>query len=1524
MIKKLAPLIYCLTPLCALAETIEVTGVSGSVTQFSGDLNVTTDSYRFVYGTGINVTGGINSSAGFYVGQDAGLTPYVGAIYAESTINTPYSVTATDTITIGGPLYINDGYNLTIGGADTAVDITTGMVEAIGGFTVSNAGALSFAQFVASDEGTAASTISGSSLTIRTGDFQGLGARDVTVNVGTGAFSVENGAIENKSSGDMTITAGAITAENITNEANGDGPTGDLTINASSLTLTGGNATTNASFVNKGNFTGVISGATTLAHGFDLGTMGATNTFNLTTGTLSLGDRIGEFYNNNLNSFVLNVTAGDIDAGTNAIRNGTTNNNAGMNLTAQNVTAAGIENLATMNIESAGAFTMSGDVVNSGSLTAESATFTLANINNSGAATFNGTGAFNAAAVSNLTGAESLGITGSTVALAGLITNNAGAMSVESTGALSALGLDVNAGTMNVSGTALNIGTSGIDVAAGAALNTTGDIVSEGEVSIARNLAAGAGAAGAGDMAVSGGVVDITINNNEKLSVGNNVSATGSGVGMNLDAHTMEIGGNVSATNSGKVALGTAAGTNYALSVEGNVSATSGGEIYLYTDNALVSGAITENSGLIFTNYVNITTGSLNVQDGLWFDGVSHSNGFVIDSGNTFTLNTDLATVNGGGNVAAGKTLNILKLGNQLTPGLTMSGTFTNSGTVNVGSAERNYGAVSLGTLTNNGVFNVWTNQITGGNITNGANADLNLVSTGNVTLSNLTNGGAADVSGVAVSLGTVAANSGNSTGGGFRVVGTNSVSANSLNITGGAGAMDINAPVINIAGAVNTNGGVLHQGSGSTSSLNLLADEFTFNANSWTLDSFVADGGIGTYNITGTANFGLGIFVEDGALANFKRDAIDAPTLSADGDLVQNGSGLSADGTVNMISNDFTLKANTVNVGGDISVNNFTISNLDAANGVNITVGGNVSGGLDIMGLDRMTVGGDYTFDGNSKLLVIANSSSSHDYWTDVDFSGAQPVVNELTGGETALITVTGSLISQTSGTNMTSTPSTLADGQFGIVLRQAVTESSALWLANAADIQGVFSQLSVGFCNADGTQCVNYLDAFSGFNSTDENLPVYLVQQGDHDLYVVFDTRFGVPIGLFKLQPIVGATPGHTLGEWQSAGALDDVIEAMLNKAGFDYETAVLPVVQILFNGTPLEQVSPELYARMYDYTQSGNGNVIRAFSRLFQLREANQIADSLSMNTHANFLDVSDRFIDEAIWNRNRRLNKLWINGSYAMFTNDFEDIRGDGERFNLSLGYDWQANNTLILGWMLHGSYTDANVVDNIDLSYGDSGAVAGRMESDMTNLSVGGGLYFLNTLSNKARLYGDLMVDVNMIDVERNQTWVDTIKGDATSFGVAAELGLIHDWLNQYIIGNLYVRGGYNFGFDMTEKVGDTDYMNLEFDGYPILTPGYSLTAQKRVYPSAWFEFRPYLTVGVEYDLLGTPDTMKYKFALANKWTDYNIDIDPLWAHGGAGVEFLWVNGLHIGLGYRYQYNADVQMHKIHASMKYRF
>ena len=154
--------------------------------------------------------------------------------------------------------------------------------------------------------------------------------------------------------------------------------------------------------------------------------------------------------------------------------------------------------------------------------------------------------------------------------------------------------------------------------------------------------------------------------------------------------------------------------------------------------------------------------------------------------------------------------------------------------------------------------------------------------------------------------------------------------------------------------------------------------------------------------------------------------------------------------------------------------------------------------------------------------------------------------------------------------------------------------------------------------------------------------------------------------------------------------------------------------------------------------------------------------------------------------------------------------------------------------------------------------------------------------------------------------------------------MTAEFGLLHDILNQYIVGNLYARIGYNFGFDVTEKAAGSDYMHLKSDGYAVLTPGYSLTAQKRIYPSAWFQIRPYASIGIEYDVFGMPDSADYKFATANAYSEYDLALDPLWANIGGGVELLSARGMQFGLDYRYQYNEDLQLHNIKLSGSYRF
>ena len=1075
MIKKLVPFLYCLTPMCALSDTI-IPGTPGGMTPIDSALNLTDSSYIFQTGAGIIVDGGITTAGGIYIGHDAVLPLVPGSIYAESGIDSNYSILTDGSISVAMVLDIAGAYHLDLGGVGgNLYNFTADAIEARGGLKLS-ANVVSLGQFVASGTGTA--EIEANSLTITDGVFQALGSKNVTINVGTGAFNVSSGSIENKSTGTMSLTAGAITAQTITNESN----SGSMVINATSLQLTGGNSTDAASFINKGNFTGVISGTTTLAHGFDLSSMGATNSFSLTTGTLSLGDRVDAFFDNNLQSFTVNVTHGSISA--NIIRNGFDNLNAQMSLSASN--------------------------------------------------------------------------------------------------AINATGIVANGGTMNLASPTISVGNSGISVAGPGRLNisNTNTITSTGAVSVDQNLTAGLANAALGGMNVVSGFTNINAGNYD-VSIGGGISSNGSGNGVGVVAQTINVIRDVVSNNNGSIAL-----------------------------------------------------------------------------------------------------------------------------------------------------------------------------------------------------------------------------------------------------------------------------------------------------------------------------------------------------------------SAGTVNVGGNLGGDDVTITNPGLAEGMNITVGGSILGGTDIIGLAHMTVGGNYLFDSASRLVAFANSGTGYTYWGTATFDEANMVAvitNNLAGAE-PLISVSGQLITNITGDISAPNNSPLLDSQIGINLRSTVMGNTAIWLLHADDgieeLATRIAGLSVNFCNADGTICMDYLSAVGAYNGSGTDLPIHLVSydtDGDgikDSLYVVFDNSLADYGRMFKLQPIVGSARYYTTGEYQSAGALDDLIEYELISKGFSYDSP-LGVANLLFNGTPLNRVSNELYLRMQDYSVNNRPDVIRAFSRLFQLREANQIANALELNTHTVFKDLSDRFIDETIWNRNRRVNKAWFIADYGYFKDDLVDHHADGARIGFNFGYDWQESKTLILGWMGHVAHTRGQDNDVINLGYGTVKAT-GNVDTDVRNLNIGGGMYFIKTLGNKARWYGDAMLNLNFIDVTRDQTWVDRIEGDAVSYGLVGETGLIHDWLNQYIIGNLYLRAGYNFGFNMTEKVGGTDYMNLDFDGHFVFTPGYSLTAQKRIYPTAWFQFRPYATVGIEYDLATSPDTMKYKFAPVSVWTDYDVGVDPLWAHAGAGVEFLSVIGLHVGLGYRYQYNANIQMHKVHLSGMYRF
>ena len=771
----------------------------------------------------------------------------------------------------------------------------------------------------------------------------------------------------------------------------------------------------------------------------------------------------------------------------------------------------------------------------------------------------------------------------------------------------------------------------------------------------------------------------------------------------------------------------------------------------------------------------------------------------------------------------------------------------------------------------------------------------------------------------------------------------------------------DISAATINASGDVINNGTLSLATTGVVSGVSF---ENVINNGNLSIDtngSFVATSFNNGANATTT-------IISDGM--NLTGPSNIQKALNIANNLYQNYSGTLVGGDVNIIKNNYTISASGVDVaginqygpsvmtintsdltvGGDINATNLTIAATPSNNWSNIAVGGNVSGGVKVYGLEHMTIGGDYVFDDNSLLhaavlpYAVGSSlnSTTYNYWADVslnDDNTLGQITNLDNNPNNALVHVGGRFISNISAIANAPNGVAMDAPQIGINLYNVVDQGKAIWLLYAEnglnDLAEKIRGLNVNFCNSDGSICFNYFDAYSSVantnnNGTENELPIYLsVRDFDNNgtmdsLYIVFDSRFGGPATVFGTESVVDRTEGSSDGEKSAADALDNMIAGQLDNAGFNNDK-LIDAIPGAFAGTNLSELANELYNRMEQYLVDRNGAPITNIARLVQPRELEQVAGSIALNEHTSFRDFEDRMFNEFIWNRNRSLNNAWFDAEFGFFRqNATDDKTITGNRFSFTAGFDWQSSNKTILGLMARVSHMSGDNSDKMDLSYRPGETVAGHNKMTVADTNIGVGGYLMHTLGFKTRVYGNAMLDLHLLDVSREQNFVDNISGVGTDISLISEWGLMHDWLNQYIVGNLYTRFGYNLGFDIKEKSAGDEYMRLKSDGYFILTPGYSLTAQKRIYTSPWFQLRPYATIGIEYDLLGSPDVAKFKFAPADKYSEYDIDVNPLWANIGGGIEMLSANGAQVGFDYRYQYNNYIQIHNLKLSGSLRF
>ena len=994
-----------------------------------------------------------------------------------------------------------------------------------------------------------------------------------------------------------------------------------------------------------------------------------------------------------------------------------------------------------------------------------------------------------------------------------------------------------------------------------------------------------------GGMSIADGTLNIISVNDANVSGNVSVSST-----LNVDADNGEAifsNGTMTALENGSITVRGASIETSAIDVK------SGGAVSLGTANtdSVKTNALVSNAGTLSILGKQIemtalessgTSSSIKATNSLQIDSVVVTGGTTTLQGASFSADTM--------NLSGGMT----KLSSDaiaVTNDIVVSSGNLNQGGTSGGLVLTNSGTLSAKNLTvSNGMFDVDGSEVTY-NITN------------NVTFAN----------GIDVSAGSAIVNANSATVGG------------TVNNAAGLTLNTVNSLAL---GVIQNTGDLVLKTTGSGS---------TLTATSLTNNSGKAKITSDTMTLSGPLTAG-GVLYQNyaGSLASGDINITSANHTLTTSNLTVNG--------INQATNAsaMTIKSSDVTVNGNIVAKDLRIQANPANDWLNVDVLGNVSGGTKFVGLEHMHITGNYTFDDNSMIHAailptpgVTIDATTYNYWSTVSLADDNTfgqITNATDGNAAPLITVEQQFIHNVSNIGSELSGGALVNPQIGIDIFDMVDSGTAIWLLHAdaglSELAGKIRNLNVNFCNADASICFKYFDnsiaANTAANGTQTNLPAYLTvrdlnEDGVTDsIYIVFDSRFGGPVQVFKIQPIVARVDDHTKGEYDSAGALDDMIEGGLQDAKFNNRSPI-EAIPVAFKGTNLETLANEIYGRMEQYVLDRDGTALARISRLVQPREIEQVAGSVALEEHTFFRDFEDHMLDEFIWNRHRSLEKAWLDVDYGLFYQNGSDGKHiNGDRFSIVGGYDWQHSSTLILGFAGHISHMSADDTDVIDLTYKPGQRVDGQVDFDVADTDIGVGAYLMKILGVKTRLYGNAFLDLHLLDVSREQNFVSHIDGSGTAFSMITEWGFLHDWLNQYIVGNLYARGGYNFGFSVTEKAGGDEYMHLESDGYFILTPGYSLIAQKRFYPSSWFQIRPYLSAGVEYDVLGAPDYAKFKFGPAKRYTKYDIEINPLWANIGGGVELLSSSGFQVGLDYRYQYNENLQLHKIRVAGSYRF
>ncbi|MBO7066428.1 MAG: hypothetical protein J6W40_02280, partial [Alphaproteobacteria bacterium] len=817
--------------------------------------------------------------------------------------------------------------------------------------------------------------------------------------------SVMLGGLEN--SGEMMrVVANNIEIEGGT--VKNDSNNGTMIIAADEFSVYADWDDTGASFVNKGNLGIVVTGQTYLDHGFDLSAMTEDNTFSLNTGTLSFGEidedgLLQVFSNNKLKSFELIVKEGEINAGN--IINGQLNSNAKMTITTgYGIYASLVQNYgSTMNLSTidgaGGSIYLSSETEAGISIFGSegSATSIIADglLHAEGAVTNNGTMFLGGNEIELTSVANTGDLTihaqtdpSGTIHLTGGVSTSAGTTEIDARQIAIEGVVSTTGGTTTIRGSDANDGASvvigGINALGGVtnlnalihSVDISGDLlVSNGAFNVGAdtyNLNIGGGTQIGGDLTFSGtpltsenagnGNVNIANGGNNRfvltsdgqIHVGGNVVATANDMARtgSLVADVIEVGGDVTADNKGFITFGAADPddeSSTTLSVAGDVTSDNGGTVEIYSDAATVKSLSGSGKFILHGDSVSATTGNIDIDNGIWYDGSNPTKGVIINGTDEITLETNASgqdvDVAGGISVSNGK-LNIVSASDANIDGAVTADTANGKLYVTASDGAATFTGGTM-TASNGGVIVVNADTIEASAIDVKANSAVTLGSnetTSVETTALVSNAGTLDIvadditmTGLKSTGGTTNVNAADAleiasvdVSGGVVALYGETIESDSMSLSGGTTSLYSDA--IDVSGDIVISDGDLNQG-GTVGTL-ILTESGTLSANNLRVNNgkLVVEGSEVEYTIDNTARFANGIETIAGNAIVNANDIITGGTVTNAAGLTLNSTNSLALGVVSNTGN-LVLKSEAGNITADSFSNTAGTSKITAKN---------------------------------------------------------------------------------------------------------------------------------------------------------------------------------------------------------------------------------------------------------------------------------------------------------------------------------------------------------------------------------------------------------------------------------------------------------------------------------------------------------------------------------------------------------------------------------------------------------------